>query len=274
MRELYEYIFGLSISSGSPVNIVNAFAHKAKCIYETIRERISRSAVAGADETGTCISGKNGWTRGFQTTNATYPYSIKSRAKSVIDRLFSAGFPKTVPVHDCRASYFSVKVKGHQICLAHLLRELKYLGKHYTQQWTACFTVLLLHALELKKNLTSEDYFKPVPERAELEEQLDELLKHDIDPEHKKLAVFKERIIRYRNHLFPFLYQAKVPPDNNASERAIRTYKVKQRVWGLFRSEDGAESFAVIRSVIDTTIKNEKNVWQTLAIIPLLMEAE
>jgi len=274
MRELYEDIFGLTISSGSLVNMVQTFANKAKGIYETIRERISQSEVVGADETGTCIGGKNGWTWGFQTPQATYLYSIKSRAKSVIDKLFPDGFPKTVLVHDCWSSYFSVNVKGHQICIAHILRELKYLGKLYTQQWTACFIVLLLRALELKKNFIAEDYMNPVKERTELEEQVDKLLKQDIDPEHKKLVVFRDRIVRYRNHLFQFLYQSDVPPDNNASERAIRTYKVKQKVSGLFRSEDGAEAFAIIRSVVDTTIKNTKKVWEALAIIPFLKETK
>jgi transposase len=50
MREFYNDIFGVSISSGSLVNIVHSFANKAKGIYETIRERISESAVVGADE--------------------------------------------------------------------------------------------------------------------------------------------------------------------------------------------------------------------------------
>ena len=107
-------------------------------------------------------------------------------------------------------------------------------------------------------------------QRAQLEEQLDALLKLHIDPQHKKLMVFKERIGRYRNYLFTFLYHRKVPPDNNASERAMRTYKVKQKVSGLFRSNEGAQAFAVIRSVIDTTIKNQKNVMKALAIIPNL----
>ena len=80
--------------------------------------------------------------------------------------------------------------------------------------------------------------------------------------------------MRHRKHLFPFLYQKDIPPDNNASERAIRTYKVKQKVSGLFRSEDGAKAFAIIRSVIDTTIKNTKNVWEALAIIALLPVSE
>ena len=56
MRELYSDIFGLSISSGSLVNMVQSFADKAKGIYETIRERVAMSAVVGADETGTGIN--------------------------------------------------------------------------------------------------------------------------------------------------------------------------------------------------------------------------
>jgi transposase len=274
MREMYKDIFGLSISSGSLVNIVHTFANKAKGIYETIRESISQSAVVGADETGTCIGGKNGWTWGFQTPKATYLYSIKSRAKSVIYKLFPQGFPKTLLVHDCYSSYFNVEVKGHQICVAHLLRELKYLGKLYSQQWTADFVKLLLRALELKKNLLADDYKKPVRERTEIEEQVDLLLKQYISPEHKKLITFRDRIVRYRAYLFPFLYHSGVPPDNNASERAIRTYKVKQKVSGLFRSEDGANAFAIIRSVIDTAIKNTQNVWEALTIVPMVVEAE
>jgi transposase len=271
MRELYGDIFGLSISSGSLVNMVQTFANKSKGIYETIRERISQSSVVGADETGTCINGKNGWTWGFQTPAATYLYTIKSRGKAVIKKLFPSGFPETVLVHDCWPSYFSVDVQGHQICIAHLLRELKYIGKLYTQQWTVCFIALLLGALELKRNMRAEDYLKPVVEqRTELEKQLGLLLQQDIDPEHKKLVVFKERMVRYQNYLFPFLYRLEVPPDNNASERAMRTYKVKQKVSGLFRSEEGAQAFDIIRSVIDTTIKNKQNLWEALTVVAKL----
>jgi hypothetical protein len=66
----------------------------------------------------------------------------------------------------------------------------------------------------------------------------------------------------------------KIPPDNNASERAVRTFKVKQKVSGLFRSQDGANAFTVIRSVIDTTLKNAQYVLQALAIIAVLPETE
>jgi hypothetical protein len=146
---------------------------------------------------------------------------------------------------------------------------LKYLGKLYKEQsWTEDFAGLLHRALEFKKTLPAEDYSKNIQQRSIMEEQVDLMLAQITDNQHKKLTVFKERIQKYRNYLFPFLYHKEVPPDNNASERAIRTYKVKQKVSGLFRTENGAKDFAIIRSVIDTTIKNGQNVWEALALIP------
>ena len=51
-----------------------------------------------------------------------------------------------------------------------------------------------------------------------------------------------------------------MPPDNNASERAIRNIKVKQKISGQFKINKAAANFAKIRSVIDTTIKNGLDV--------------
>lgn len=51
------------------------------------------------------------------------------------------------------------------------------------------------------------------------------------------------------------MFDPGVPPDNNASERAIRNIKVKQKVSGEFRSDRGADIFAVFRSIVDTVLK-------------------
>jgi len=46
--------------------------------------------------------------------------------------------------------------------------------------------------------------------------------KSHFNPKHKELVTFQNRLIKYREFIFTFLYHPKVPPDNNASERAIR----------------------------------------------------
>ena len=58
-----------------------------------------------------------------------------------------------------------------------------------------------------------------------------------------------------------------VPPDNNTSEQAIRNVKVKLKVSGLFRTDDGASQYAIIRSVIDTALKNNANVLNVLTLV-------
>jgi transposase len=123
------------------------------------------------------------------------------------------------------------------------------------------------NARKLKQKLLRGDYLRPMEKRTILEERFYELLNWEIDASHEKALTFRNRMNCYREHLFLFLHRWDVPPDNNGSERAVRTFKVKQKISGLFRSLDDAQTFAVIRSVIDTSIKNEQNVFQTLALM-------
>ncbi|WP_394346888.1 IS66 family transposase [Pedobacter nototheniae] len=86
-------------------------------------------------------------------------------------------------------------------------------------------------------------------------------------PRSRFKQAFLKRLLKNRNSIFTFLHHLKVPPDNNASERAVRNVKIKTKVSGRFRSHQGATRFAIIRSVIDTTIKNTSNVFQAIKIL-------
>ena len=64
--------------------------------------------------------------------------------------------------------------------------------------------------------------------------------------------------------MFEFLKYENVEADNNSSERAIRNVKVKQKISNQFKTLKGAQIFVVIRSIIDTAIKNNLNIFDTL----------
>jgi len=77
-------------------------------------------------------------------------------------------------------------------------------------------------------------------------------------------------LLKHQQYILYFLYHPKVPPDNNESERAIRNIKVKQKISGQFKSTDAAYRFAILRSIIDTSIKSGQNVVNALSLIAKL----
>lgn len=259
MAELFQYVFNLPISEGALANAIKRITEKALPAYELIRNRAENSHTNGGDETGTKINGKKGWFWTIQGALFTYIIASYNRGVQTINDHFPKGFAFSVLVHDCWKSYFKIASLAHQICLAHLLREFNHVIECYKLQWGKDFKQLLSETIAFKKTLLPEDYNKTLSQRTEFEARLSALLLEPIDKKYPIALSLQKRLIKYRGHVFTFLYYHHVPPDNNGSERAIRNVKVKHKVSGFFKSFQGAHSFAVLRSVIDTSIKNNVN---------------
>jgi transposase len=264
--QLFKDFFKLPLSEGSVDNFLDRLCQKAKSICEIIRTKILQSDVVGSDETGCRVNGKKHWFHVWQTNLLTFIVSFASRGHEVIEKYFPGGFIYSFYVSDCWASQLKVKAKAHQLCIVHLLRELTNFAENLNSQWSAKVKDMFQRAIELKHKMTEEDYRNPPKEIAELNAELDELLKIDYSKFHPKEQAFIKRLIKHRQSIFTFLIYQNVPHDNNASERAIRNIKVKTKVSGQFRNEDGkgADRYAKIRSVIDTTMKNGQDVYNAL----------
>jgi hypothetical protein len=61
-----------------------------------------------------------------------------------------------------------------------------------------------------------------------------------------------------------FLYDAAVPPTNNASEQALCHSVVRRKITGGFRSDGGAEANAILATVLDTAHKRGEDLRATL----------
>lgn len=272
MKEFLNDVMQLPVSTGGINNILQRLAQKALPVYEQIKQRIGHAAFAGTDETGLNINGKTNWMWVWQNDGLTFLACSDNRGFKTIGDTFPAGFPNTVLQHDRLACHFKATAKQHQVCTAHLLRDLNYINGLYNNQcnWAKDFKSLLQQAILLKKGLTPAEYAAAGPRQQQLFENLRLLLHRPIGERFEKSLSLQKSLLKHQTAILYFLLQPDVPPDNNGSERAIRNVKVKQKISGQYKSTKGADTFAILRSVIDTTIKAGQNVLYALSLIAQL----
>jgi len=251
MTRMLDEVFGVSPSEGTVKNILSRMEQRLTFAYENIRKRLLQSPVVGVDETGTSVSGRTLWSWVWQNERLTYIAGGHSRKKEVFSALMPEGMPESILVSDCYSPYFNVNVKDHQICTAHILRELIYLSELYAQHpWSEQMAALIREAIHLKKTTSGKI------DDTSIQQRFQTLLNQRVENAYTKIRTLQKRLIKYRDFLFRFLEYEWVPPDNNASERAIRVFKVKLKVSGFFKSNEGAQRFALLHSIADTARKN------------------
>lgn len=267
---LMKDLFGISLSEGTVDNMLKKATLIAQPVYEMIQDRIQKEEVIGGDETGTRINGKLGWFFVWQSKALTFIAASMSRGYKTILQYFPNGFPTSVYVSDCLSAQLKVLALLHQLCIAHLLRELNNFEDALSCKWSTKMKTLLCEAIELDKQFSEQDNRTSNEKVIGIEVRLENLLtEYDEASTHNKVKAFIGRLQKNKASILTFLKHHYVPPDNNASERAIRNIKIKAKVSTQFRSHKGAKSFATLRSVIDTTRKCGNNILDALVIMML-----
>lgn len=269
MKELFTDVMNLPISVGGINSVLARITQKALPWYEQIKKRIGQSAFVGTDETSVKVNGQNDWIWTWQNDDLTFIVHSDNRGGRTIEEQFPNGLPLAGLVHDRYACHFNCEASYHQMCMAHLLRDLKYITELYDGkcEWAIQMKALISEALVLKKVMIPIQYYQPNDKRNELIAKLEQLLDTTLQEDHSKAKTLLKNLVKHQNSVFNFLWHPQLPPDNNGSERAIRNIKVKQKISGQFKSDHGADCFATLRSVIDTTIKAGQNVLAALRLI-------
>ena len=275
--ELCETVFGFTPSEGTIYNALNHCYEELEPFEEEIKAKLREAEVLHCDETGCRVKGKTQWLHVGATETETHYHIDEKRGKEALDRIGLLEGHKGTVVHDCLSSYFQYDV-SHSICNAHILRELKYVSEEMGQSWAEEMSEHLNVGLKNKneKGILKEQEYE------EYEKKYMEILQRGKEhqpqapprPEGKKGREAKsksqnllDRLERHRGSVLAFLRIEEVPFTNNQAEQSIRMTKVKMKVSGGFRSQNGARIFARIRGAFSTFKKRGLKLFDELKAI-------
>lgn len=253
-------VLGLSPSEGSLVNWVNEAKRNAQPVVDKIKEYIMTSSVVGFDESGCYCNKRLDWAWIAQTVYYTLLFRANGRGSKVLECKFGDSLERMTAVTDRHSAYFALHFLNHQVCLAHLLRELQYLSElNPKQDWAEQIAELFRKAIH-KRNANPADIIDKVP----WIERLDGLLKQNVSKLGKKFETLKKGLTKCRDYIFNFLEDPMIPADNNASERGIRKLKIKLKNSCTFRSDFGADAFLELHSVVETAKKHNQTPFNAI----------
>jgi transposase len=252
--EIFNTQFQFPLTAGGLIQLWHNLALVLEPWYEQIGEAAKASAILHADETGWRVNGKTYWMWCFTNQDVTYLVIDRSRGSPVVKRFFKKAF-KGVLVTDFYGAYNAVACADKQKCLPHLLRDMHNVKKRKDSSgdWDAFskrLKRLLRDAMRLRgrrEELAAEKYASL---RNGIERRLTRLLEEPWkNVEAKRLL---KRLRRHRQELLVFLYRDGVPSDNNHAERMIRNGVVMRKNCYCNRSEEGADTQAILMSVFMT----------------------
>lgn len=276
--ELFEDLLGHRINEASLVSMNQRCAANLGGFIEQLKEYLSGQPVLHADETGHRYGSKRNWLHVLATGQHTLYMPHAKRGTEAMDDMGILPDYKGTLVHDFWKSYNEYKC-AHGLCNVHHLRDLTFCEEIEKSPWAAQMKHLLLdlhgEVEQAKKaNITALS----TAQLCLWQDKYDDLVKtgqqaHPLPAKQpgKRGAVKKtktqnllHRFGEYKDSILAFAYNFTVPFGNNLAEQAIRMMKVKQKISGCFRSQQGATDFATIRSYISTMKKQGKNIFDAL----------
>ena len=257
-------LFGVRMATATIARISQDCAERCQGFVHVVRNQLAAAPVKHMDETSFRIGGKTQWLHVASTMLLTF-YRVSAKRGSMLADVTG------IVVHDHWHPYYTLKNVLHALCNAHHLRELKALAEIEKEDWARRMQRLLRRACHAV-NLARVQEMSLRPELIALIERCYDAIVADGPAFHAGQPALAKarprgrpprrvghnlllRLSTRKPNVLRFLTDPGVPFTNNLAERDGRMMKLRQKISGGFRSDQGAADFAVIRSLLSTARK-------------------
>ena len=260
LTRLFLHLFALTLSEGA----LDAMFRRAKPLFDdevsAILARLRRARVICSDETTVRVNGRTHWNWVFQNEQVVIHVIRPSRSRAVVAEVLD-GYRPQIWVSDLYSAQ-----RGHadawQVCLAHQLRDLRYAIEAGDTVFAPRLKALVLRAVLLARRRFELKASTRWEYRRRLERDLDTVLA--LQPSNRHGQRLRKRYLVIRDSLFTFLEHPDAPPDNNRSERDLRSMVTYRKVTGGFRSDWGPDLCAGIKSVVGTAARRGVDAYHAI----------
>ena len=170
--------------------------------FNSLRLKLTASAVAGFDETGIRIKAQRLWLHSCSTSQHAYYEPRAKRGRAAMDDIGILPKFKGIAVHDFWKSYYHYG-REHALCNAHLLRELTFVEERYKQAWAGELADLLLKMKAVKESAVAKG----------------------------KLCLLQATLSRYRSHYEDLVQKGLKANPHQAPPKKKRCRDKKNRAW-------------------------------------------
>jgi transposase len=268
IRKFLRDVVGLTISRGQLAKIIGKVSRALEQPYEELLLDLPEQARLNVDETGHKRCGQRHWTWCFRAGLYTLFKIDPTRSADVLIEVLGAEFDGVLG-----CDYFSAYRRYHrecgvvlQFCLAHLIRDVKFLttlpdardrayGEGLRQALRGLFGVI-----HRREGWTEREF------RARLEAARDEVLwrgTHDV-PATRASGNLAKRLESHGDSYFRFITEPDLEPTNNLAEQAIRFVVIDRLITQGTRSERGDRWCERIWTVMATCSQQGRSVFDYL----------
>ena len=250
---------GLVVASAALVRSGHRLRHLARPSYDRLVEAARCSAVRHVDETGWKVGGRSAWLWVFADEHATLYRIRKSRGHEVVVEVLGEDY-QGVLVSDCFLAYDPLNFTKSK-CSAHLLKRCSEVERSKSRgavRFGRRVAALLRRAMTLKRRrgrLSDHGY---AVLRGKVHAELDRLLAGTYtDPDNARLA---KLLRKHRDSVLRFLDHDRVDATNSLAEREGRPAVIAQKLSAGSRTEEGAETHAVLAGVFRTYRRQGRDI--------------